>query len=57
MLGCHVADHLVEPRHIRKAESRQGAIVRYAQKDHAAIGIGKRRHFCRQRIRAISCLN
>ena len=56
MLRCYVADHLVEPRHIRKAESRQGAIVRYAQQDHAAFGVGKGRHLCRQRIRTLHIL-
>jgi hypothetical protein len=34
MLHCHVADHLVETRYNRKAESQQGAIIRYTQEDH-----------------------
>ena len=35
MLRRHVADHLIEPKHIRKAESWQEAIVRHTWKDHA----------------------
>ena len=30
--------------------------MRHAQQDHAAVGIGKRRYLCRQRIRALHIL-
>jgi len=56
MLRRHVADHLVEPRYIGQAEPRQGAIIRHTQQDHPALGIGKRHHLCRQRIRALHTL-
>ena len=45
-----VADQLVKSAPRRPAQATQGTVVRHAQKDRAALGIGKGRHLGGERI-------